>query len=112
MNVLGECQCAEAGTSSLVRLTSDDWHCLQKFHDQLRDRKVRDSARRLLFRRRDGDGVSLLLNRQAAFKGIAVLCDQEDESPLGPLVLTLRSRELDRIIDWLTVHGPTDRPVK
>ena len=107
-NVLGECRCEDVGTPDLVRFVSDDWRCLQKVHDQLRDRRVRDSARRLLIRRREGDGVSLLLNRQAAFRGIVVVCDSEDESPLGPLVLALRSRELDRVIDWLTLHGPSD----
>ena len=44
----------------------------------------------------------LMLNKQAATVGIAALCDDPSESPLGPIVLRIRSQRIVEVIDWLT----------
>ena len=87
-----------------MKITSDDPQCLVKVHDQLRDRRVRAAARRLLMTGREGSRTTVMLNRQAATAGIVVLCSSEAESPLGPMYLTIESRELDAVIDWLTAY--------
>jgi predicted RNA binding protein with dsRBD fold (UPF0201 family) len=76
---------------------------LQFLRDQLRDRRIRAAARRLLLSNTEGSfQTMLLLNKQAATVGIAALCDDPDESPLGPIVLQIRSHDLSRVIGWLT----------
>ncbi len=52
----------------------------------------------------EGGGLQtvLLFNKQAATVGIAALCDDSSESPLGPIVLTIRSQRVEEVIDWLT----------
>jgi len=42
-----------------------------------------------------------LLNKQAATAGIAAVIDQEQESALGPIRVTISCEELDTVIDWL-----------
>ncbi|HVB13080.1 MAG TPA: RNA-binding domain-containing protein [Nitrososphaerales archaeon] len=77
---------------------------LQLLKDQFRDRRIRAAARRLLLSSMDNGGMQavLLLNKQAATVGIAALCDDPSESPLGPIVLRIRSPNLRGVIDWLT----------
>ena len=88
-----------------VMFVSSDLESLRYLKDQFRDRRVRSSARRLLLSNREEGSLQtyLLLNKQAATVGIGALCDDPRESPLGPIVLRVRSKELDRVIDWLTV---------
>ncbi|MHB1868304.1 MAG: RNA-binding domain-containing protein [Nitrososphaerales archaeon] len=77
---------------------------LQLLKDQFRDRRVRAAARKLLLSSMAAGGMQaiLLLNKQAATVGIAALCDDPSESPLGPIVLRIRSPNLQGVIDWLT----------
>ncbi len=41
------------------------------------------------------------LNKQAAFADKIAICEESDESPLGPIKVILTSTQIDRIIDWL-----------
>jgi len=89
-----------------IQLRSRDPRALDALHDQLRDRHVRSSARRLLLVGRNGDSSTVMLNRQAAAVGVIALCGSEGESPLGPILLRITSSELDAIFDWLTAYKP------
>ena len=76
---------------------------LQLLKDQFRDRHIRSAARRLLLSgSEDSNQAVLLLNKQAATVRIAALCDDPRESPLGPIVLRIRSQNIGEVIDWLT----------
>jgi predicted RNA binding protein with dsRBD fold (UPF0201 family) len=88
-----------------VMFLSTERNSLQLLKDQFRDRRVRAVARRLLLSSMEGGGLQtvLLLNKQAATVGIAALCDDPSESPLGPIVLRIRSKKLQEVVDWLTM---------
>jgi len=103
-NVLGGCEYRVERSPDSIVLSSDSIRCLQKVQDQLRDRRVRDAARRLLLRGQDGETLRLLLNRQAAAAGVIVVCSSELESPLGPLFLEVQTHDPQGVIDWLTAH--------
>ncbi len=87
-----------------VVLTSSNRETLQLLKDQFRDRRIRAAARRLLLSSVQDGGMQavILFNKQAATVGIAALCDDPSESPLGPIVLRIRSQNLAALIDWLT----------
>lgn len=102
--VVGGCECVvEVGPES-IRLSSGSPTCLQRLHDQLRDRHVRDAARRLMLASVEGERLPLKLNRQAAAAGVLALCSNAVESPLGPINLFLESESPQLLIDWLTAH--------
>lgn len=103
-NVLGDSLYQIEEGARTLRITSDDPRSIKRLHDQLRDRHVRAAARKLLYAGRDGNTASVMLNRQAAYAGVLVLCGSEEESPLGPLYLTVVSDELDSVIQWLTAY--------
>jgi predicted RNA binding protein with dsRBD fold (UPF0201 family) len=103
-NVFGDCDySADEGPDS-IRLRSASSLCLQRLHDQLRDRHVRDAARRLMLASLEGKVLPLKLNRQAAAAGVLALCSSAVESPLGPLNLEIESDDAAKLIDWLTAH--------
>jgi len=102
MNVLGKVSHSIEKGNRLIRVETPDPSSLDRLHDQLRDRNVRAAARRRLIAGRSSDRTSLMINRQAATAGIVVLCDSAEESALGPLCLTIESRNLDKVIEWLT----------
>jgi predicted RNA binding protein with dsRBD fold (UPF0201 family) len=90
--------------SDRIQFVSQDIESLRFLKDQFRDRRVRSAARRLLLsnRGKGSDETTLLLNKQAATVSIAALCDDPGESPLGPIVLRIRSKDLDAVVNWLT----------
>ena len=50
---------------------------------------------------RAGTSTWFLLNKQAATAGVAAVVEDERESPLGPIRVTLTCEELDALTDWL-----------
>ena len=86
----------------IVSYRSSDIASLRFMKDQFRDRRVRAAARRLLVQNSTEIQTQLLFNKQAATVGIAAICDDPSESPLGPIILRLRSEQLNDVIDWLT----------
>ena len=85
-----------------ARLVTGEQGALQHFRDQLRDRHIRSAARRQMLVNRSGVSTSIMLNRQAAAAGVLAVCGGPEESPLGPIYLTISSKKLDATIDWLT----------
>ncbi len=57
--------------------------------------------RRMLLINRVDNSTWFLLNKQAAATGILVVVDDELESPLGPVRVTISCEEIDTLIDWL-----------
>jgi uncharacterized protein len=74
-------------------------------YEQVRSRAAMGVLRRVLLDNRAGDITWFLLNKQAATAGIAAVIEDEQESPLGPITVTISCEELDVLIDWL-VPGP------
>jgi predicted RNA binding protein with dsRBD fold (UPF0201 family) len=55
----------------------------------------------ILLDNRIADTTRFLLNKQAAIAGVVVVVEDELESPLGPIRVTIDCEELDALIDWL-----------
>ena len=66
--------------------------------------KLRQSARvlrRLVDYNRNGNSTWFLLNKQAAYCGVIAIVESWDESSLGPIKVTVTSKDLDRVLTWL-----------
>ena len=94
----------ESGDAYSVRLVTGNLGAFVHLKEQLRDRRIRSAARRQLLLNRRGDETSLILNRQAAAAGVVALCGSPEESPLGPIYLTIVSDRLDAVVDWLSAY--------
>jgi predicted RNA binding protein with dsRBD fold (UPF0201 family) len=70
-------------------------------YEQVRSRSAMGVLRRMLLDNRAGDSTWFLLNKQAATAGIAAVIEDQQESPLGPIRVTISCEELGTLIDWL-----------
>lgn len=103
-NVLGDCAYEVEQRPNSITLRSTGLRCLQKVQDQLRDRHVRNAARRQILKGVEGSKMRVLLNRQAAYVDVIATVSAGEESPLGPLVLELTCDEPMKLLDWLTPY--------
>ena len=103
-SILGENAVLADQSSRMITLVSDESSSLNVLRDQFRDRHIRGAARRLLLSELKGDLTSLMLNRQAATVGVVALCSSADQSPLGPIYATIRSKQIEAVVDWLTAY--------
>jgi len=67
----------------------------------LRQEAIRDAARRMLLSGLSGSSIIVHLHKQAAFAGKASFCERYDESPLGPITLTITSENPEQVVNWL-----------
>jgi len=104
-NVVGDAKREIATDSHSAKVVTEDRRGLVRIRDQLRDRHVRTAARRQMLLNRSGRRTSLMLNRQAAAAGVVALCGTPEESPLGPIYLTVESDNIDAVIVWLTAYS-------
>jgi uncharacterized protein len=75
---------------------------LSKIHESIHNHQSRKVYWRFLNDNMDGNTTWFYLNKQAAFVSSIALCEHDDESPLGPIKVTLRSADIERVIEWLT----------
>jgi uncharacterized protein len=86
---------------SLIIARCFDLGCLTVIHDQVTSRAALGVLRRMLVENRISNTTWFLLNKQAAFAGVAVVTEDDTESPLGPIRVKIACDELDELIDWL-----------
>ncbi|MCJ7636566.1 MAG: hypothetical protein MUO21_03670 [Nitrososphaeraceae archaeon] len=80
---------------------TDNLEVLNTIYNQVRDRSISSVLRRLLLSNLDQSSTWFYINKQVSTQGIIVLVDDEFESPLGPIRITLKSNNIDRVIEWL-----------
>jgi len=84
-----------------IQFVGFDEEFLYPLYEAIRKRRTLAVARRLLLNQAEEGKTHILLNKQAAFVGILVLCEDEAESPMGPIEMTIETKNLESFIDWL-----------
>ena len=98
-NILTDMDETTDGSSFVAN--SSNYESLTKIYEAMRTRKTKTAYRRHLMRNMTEDSTWFYLNKQAAFANAVVLCDDESESPLGPIKIVLHSKNIEDVIDWL-----------
>jgi len=88
-------------SNNSLEATSQNLEVLSNIFDAINSRKTYRVYRRCLTKNRRDDSTWLYLNKQAAYANTVVLCDEAEESPLGPIKIILTSKSIEQIIDWL-----------
>ena len=88
-------------TDNSLAANSNNYESLTKIYETMRTRKTKTAYRRHLMRNMTEDSTWFYLNKQAAFANVIALCDEEDQSPLGPIEVVLHSKNIEDVIDWL-----------
>ena len=88
-------------TGDSLVANSNNYESLTKIYETMRSRRSKSAYRKHLLRNMTNDSTWFYLNKQAAFVDVIALCDEADESPLGPIKVVLHSKNIEDVIDWL-----------
>ncbi len=75
---------------------------LSKFQNLLRRERIRAAARMMLIAGTRDKTLTFCLNKQVAYAGHVSFAQEEAESPLGPIKVTVRTDNPRGLINWLT----------
>ena len=89
---------------------SSDVRALDRLHQLLRLQAILDSARKVMRTGRRNDLVRFMLNKQVAT--VSKVSFTDDESPLGPIVVTIEASDIERLIDYLAPRTRDGKPVE
>lgn len=73
---------------------------LEELKESLEKRRIRSTARKILYENRIGPKTTFYLNKQAAFIGKTNILEEEISS-LGDIKVKIISENLKEVIDWL-----------
>jgi hypothetical protein len=74
---------------------------LTKLYNLLRRERIRDAARRVLFKGLNENSITFYLNKQVAYAGHVSFCEPAAESPLGPIKVRITCDKPKELIEWL-----------
>tara|TARA_B100001750_G_C15436513_1_gene561228 strand:- start:220 stop:639 length:420 start_codon:yes stop_codon:yes gene_type:complete len=95
------CDCKFTLNNNIISSENSNLNSLLKIFNQIRDKQTFFILRRLLNKNKYKNQTWFLLNKQAAFMNKIVLCDDELDSPLGPIKIILESDDIDHLINSL-----------
>lgn len=88
-----------------IMAETNDFQLMEKIYESVHSSRAQKVLQRQLKKHMNNNSTWFFLNKQAAFVGKVVLCESEDESPLGPLKITLSSSNINKIIDNLILRN-------
>jgi len=100
LNIFSPCEIKNEKFS--INGKSSNLNSLEKVQDSIHSMQSQRIYRRTLEKNMENNSSWFYLNKQAAFVNKVAICEESDESPLGPIKVILTSTNLDRIITWLT----------
>ena len=102
----------DMGDYVLIRAYSERLTSLQKLHRLLRSQEILEAARAYMLKNAKGDRLSITLHKQAAYQGKVSLLTWDEESPLGPIKVTIEYRgDIKDVIDWLAPPTARGKPL-
>ena len=84
-----------------INAISKELRSFEKIYHFIHKNKLQKNFLRSLEDNLKNDTTWFYLNKQAAFVEQIAICEEFDESPLGPIKVTLTSSNIDGIIDWI-----------
>jgi len=86
--------------NSSINSQSKDLKSLEKICETIHTKQSQKIYKRNLEKNLENDTTWFYLNKQAAFVEKIAICEEADESPLGPIKVIITSSYIDKIIDW------------
>ena len=84
-----------------INAQSKELRSFEKIYQFIHNNKLQKNYLRSLEDHLQDDTTWFYLNKQAAFVEQIAICGESDESPLGPIKVTITSSNIDAIIDWI-----------
>jgi len=84
-----------------IHAQSKELRSFEKIYQFIHNNKLQKNYLRSLEDNLQDDTTWFYLNKQAAFVEQIAICEESNESPLGPIKVILTSSNIDAIIDWI-----------
>ena len=84
-----------------INAQSKELRSFEKIFQFIHNNKLQKIYLRSLEDNLQDDTTWFYLNKQAAFVEQIAICEESDESPLGPIKVSITSSNIDAIIDWI-----------
>ena len=81
---------------------SNDIGTLSNISESIHTKNTKNTYQRILKKNSDENSTWFYLNKQAAFVNTVSLCNESNESPLGPIKVVLEGNDIENIIQSLT----------
>jgi uncharacterized protein len=91
----------EVQKGSVLIAEANGQESLINLRNAFRNDRIRDAARKQLYRAIQGNNIIFCLNKQVAFAGHVSFCEQTAESPLGPIRIQIETDNPIQLVDWL-----------
>ena len=85
-----------SGNSNIIEI-------LSKVLKSIKNRQITNVLSRIMKSNMTNDSTWFYLNKQAAFVDVVALCNEADESALGPIKIILNSNNIEETIENLIV---------
>ena len=108
----GEIKTKKYGKEIYLYKESKKHKDLERFYELVRKQRILDVARKTLRKNIVGNSTIFFINKQVAFVGKINFCDEEGESPLGPIRIEIEYKDIEHLIDWLTPYTKNGAEVK
>jgi predicted RNA binding protein with dsRBD fold (UPF0201 family) len=86
---------------STLSAKAEGREALVKFRNLLSLDRIRAAARKVFFGGLRENTIRFYLNKQVAFAGRVSFSEENSESPLGPIKVTIEYENPQQLIDWL-----------
>ena len=81
---------------------SNGMNTLSNISESIRSKNTKNIYQRILEKNSNENSTWFYLNKQAAFVNTVSLCNESNESPLGPIKVVLEGNDIENIIQSLT----------
>ena len=81
---------------------SNDIGTLSNISESIHTKNTKNTYQRILKKNSNENSTWFYLNKQAAFVSTVALCNESDESPLGPIKVVLEGKNIENTIQSLT----------
>ena len=81
---------------------SNGMNTLSNVSESIRSKNTKNIYQRILKKNSNENSTWFYLNKQAAFVNTISLCNESNESPLGPIKVVLEGKDIENIIQSLT----------
>jgi len=86
-----------------------DKKALQRLYELFRGQQILDTARAMLEEGYFGEEIIIKVHKQVAYVGKV---NFNEESPLGPITITIRTKDPQRLMKWLAPRTKNGVPIE
>ncbi|ACS90081.1 hypothetical protein TSIB_1025 [Thermococcus sibiricus MM 739] len=99
----------DKGEYILLLGKTKDKKALQKLYELFRGQQILDTARAMLEEGYFGEEIIIKVHKQVAYVGKV---NFNEESPLGPITIIIRTKEPQRLMKWLAPRTKDGVPIE